>query len=225
MPAKLDGLNEKELDKNYWPIATLAEAYFGLGNYEEAGQWLSRIKKIPAVPEWQIVSTAKQLVQLTQYQAKPGLSNQELEQTQAWKTLLEFIGRKAYALRSMFRGKIGLALSGGGFRASLYHIGVLAKLAEYDLLRHIEVLSCVSGGSIIGAHYYLELRRLINTENKSDESISRDDYIKADRNDSRRLSCRRSAKSQGTFAGQSLDQSEIDIFIGLFPHPTLGRTL
>ena len=138
----------------------------------------SKIRKISNIPEWQIVSTAKQLVQLAQSQAKADISDKELEKTQAWKTLLDFIGRKAYALRSMFRGKIGLALSGGGFRASLYHIGVLAKLAEYDLLRHIEVLSCVSGGSIIGAHYYLELRRLINVEKKSDESISRDDYIK-----------------------------------------------
>lgn len=31
--------------------------------------------------------------------------------------------------------KLGLALSGGGFRASLFHIGVLARLAERDLLR------------------------------------------------------------------------------------------
>ena len=30
---------------------------------------------------------------------------------------------------------LGLALSGGGFRASLFHIGVLARLAELDLLR------------------------------------------------------------------------------------------
>ena len=59
------------------------------------------------------------------------------------------------------RGKVGLALSGGGFRASLYHIGVLAKLAEPDLLRHVEYLSCVSGGSIIGAHFYLEVRKLL----------------------------------------------------------------
>jgi len=175
---KLDVLKDQELEKIYWPVATLAEAYFGLGDYQEAGNWLDKIKKSAGIAEWQIVSTAKQLVQLTQYQAKPGLSDQDLEKTEAWKTLLNFIGRKAYALRSMFRGKIGLALSGGGFRASLYHIGVLAKLAEYDLLRHIEVLSCVSGGSIIGAHYYLELRRLFNVENKSDESVSRDDYIK-----------------------------------------------
>lgn len=71
-----------------------------------------------------------------------------------------------------YLGKVGLALSGGGFRASLYHIGVLAKL---DVLRHVEVMSCVSGGSILGAYYYLELRRLLQT--KADEEITREDYI------------------------------------------------
>jgi hypothetical protein len=65
------------------------------------------------------------------------------------------------AAETLFSGKVGLALSGGGFRASFYHLGVLAKLAELDMLRHIEVISCVSGGSIVGAHYYLELRRMI----------------------------------------------------------------
>ena len=69
----------------------------------------------------------------------------------------------ASGVRSASVGKIGLALSGGGFRAALYHIGVLASLAELDVLRHVEVLSCVSGGSIIGAYYYLELRHLLQT--------------------------------------------------------------
>jgi predicted acylesterase/phospholipase RssA len=50
-------------------------------------------------------------------------------------------------------GKVGLALSGGGFRAAFFHVGVLARLAD------VEALSCVSGGSILGALYYLELRR------------------------------------------------------------------
>lgn len=57
--------------------------------------------------------------------------------------------------------KLGLALSGGGFRASLFHIGVLARLAELDLLRRVDVLSTVSGGSIIGAYYYLKLKQLL----------------------------------------------------------------
>lgn len=60
--------------------------------------------------------------------------------------------------------KLGLALSGGGFRASLFHIGVLARMAELDLLRHVSVLSTVSGGSIIGAYYYLKLKQLLEGE-------------------------------------------------------------
>jgi NTE family protein len=47
--------------------------------------------------------------------------------------------------------RIALALSGGGFRASLFHLGVLKRLAELDWLRRVDVLSTVSGGSIIGA--------------------------------------------------------------------------
>lgn len=68
-----------------------------------------------------------------------------------------------HAVSALFSGKIGIALSGGGLRASLFHIGVLAKLAELDLLRHVEVISCVSGGSIIGAFYYLELKKLLES--------------------------------------------------------------
>ncbi|MBS1223690.1 MAG: patatin family protein [Proteobacteria bacterium] len=57
--------------------------------------------------------------------------------------------------------KTGLALSGGGLRASLFHIGVLGRLAELDLLRHVDVISTVSGGSIIGAYYYLKVKELL----------------------------------------------------------------
>ena len=45
----------------------------------------------------------------------------------------------------MSRAKLGLALAGGGFRASLFHLGVLRRMAELDLLRHVQVLSAVSG--------------------------------------------------------------------------------
>jgi predicted acylesterase/phospholipase RssA len=55
--------------------------------------------------------------------------------------------------------KLGLALAGGGFRASLFHLGVLYRLAQLDLLRRVEVLSTVSGGSVIGALYALLLKR------------------------------------------------------------------
>ena len=47
--------------------------------------------------------------------------------------------------------RIGLALSGGGFRAVAFHLGVLRALHDRDVLKHVEVLSTVSGGSLIGA--------------------------------------------------------------------------
>ncbi len=67
------------------------------------------------------------------------------------------------------RAKLGLALAGGGFRASLFHLGVLWRMAELDLLRYVEVLSTVSGGSIIGALYVLLLRQRLATSPKLDQ--------------------------------------------------------
>lgn len=55
--------------------------------------------------------------------------------------------------------KIGLALSGGGFRASLFHLGVIRRLEELGLMRYISVVSSVSGGSIIAAYYLVEMER------------------------------------------------------------------
>jgi NTE family protein len=51
--------------------------------------------------------------------------------------------------------KIGLALSGGGYRASAYHLGTLNKLHELRILDQISVISCISGGAITGAYYGL----------------------------------------------------------------------
>ena len=59
--------------------------------------------------------------------------------------------------------RLGLALSGGGFRAAFFHLGVLARMAELDLLRQVESISTVSGGSIIGALYYIHLKNLLET--------------------------------------------------------------
>lgn len=47
--------------------------------------------------------------------------------------------------------RIALALSGGGFRAAAFHLGVMRKLQHLGLLTRIDLLSCVSGGSIAGA--------------------------------------------------------------------------
>jgi predicted acylesterase/phospholipase RssA len=51
--------------------------------------------------------------------------------------------------------KIGLALSGGGFRASLYHLGLVRFLRDAGLLSQVSHITAVSGGSIIAAHLVL----------------------------------------------------------------------
>ena len=51
--------------------------------------------------------------------------------------------------------KIGLALSGGGYRAAAYHIGTLRALNKLDILDKVDVISSVSGGSITAAYYAL----------------------------------------------------------------------
>lgn len=45
--------------------------------------------------------------------------------------------------------KIGLSLSGGGSRAVAFHLGVLRALEDLDMLDEVDVISSVSGGSII----------------------------------------------------------------------------
>src|SRR6476646_748195 len=47
--------------------------------------------------------------------------------------------------------KTGLALSGGGYRAMLFHAGALLRLNELAWLKRIDRISSVSGGSIAAA--------------------------------------------------------------------------
>lgn len=50
--------------------------------------------------------------------------------------------------------KIGLALSGGGVRASVFHLGILSRLALDNLLEQITFISTVSGGSLVTGLIY-----------------------------------------------------------------------
>jgi NTE family protein len=45
--------------------------------------------------------------------------------------------------------QIALALSGGGIRAMVFHLGVLKLLAKRELLEHVRRVSTVSGGSLL----------------------------------------------------------------------------
>jgi predicted acylesterase/phospholipase RssA len=180
------------LQSKWWYYSTVAEALFGLGTtgeaggrisydesrYEEAVKWLEEGRRESDPPEWEYESTARQLAALARLQVPVGGAGADgvIEGTPPWEALKAFLGGNTAPVRSAFEGKIGLGLSGGGFRASLFHIGVLAKLAELDVLRRVEVISCVSGGSIIGAHYYLKVRKLL--QSKADGEVTREDYVK-----------------------------------------------
>lgn len=54
------------------------------------------------------------------------------------------------------RDEIGLALSGGGYRAMLFHAGAFVRLFELGLLGRLARVSSVSGGSIAAAKLALE---------------------------------------------------------------------
>jgi predicted acylesterase/phospholipase RssA len=150
----------------WWNAATRAEALFGLGRYQEA---ISAIRAPQSRPDpWQLQSTAQQLATLAHIRQHQPFKNPEI------RGFFDALMLGAtQAAQSTIIGKVGLALSGGGFRASLYHLGVFARLAELDVLRHVEVLSCVSGGSIVGACYWLMLRERLLTQ----APLKHSDYI------------------------------------------------
>ncbi|NIR32283.1 MAG: patatin family protein [Gammaproteobacteria bacterium] len=167
---------DRALETQDWFAVTLAEVYFGLREHDQAGEWLARTAKLDR-REWEQETTARQLVSLAGLQgnAPPREGSDAGGWAPPWQALHRLLGDGAEPAFSCYRGKVGLALSGGGFRASFYHLGVLARLAEMDVLRSVEVLSTVSGGSIVGAHYYLELKHLL--ESHPDRSLTPEDYI------------------------------------------------
>ncbi|HYO90209.1 MAG TPA: tetratricopeptide repeat-containing protein, partial [Pyrinomonadaceae bacterium] len=176
--ALADTPGKEGLKTDWWLQVTLAQAYFGLGRYKEALPALLTAAAVKDVPEWQREATTRQLASLAQLRPRATDSDMASGDDEARQVLGQFVealgDKSAAGLESASYGKIGLALSGGGFRASLFHIGVLAKLAELGLLHRVEVISCVSGGSIIGAHYYLEVKRLL--ESKTDDEIKENNY-------------------------------------------------
>ena len=169
--------------QQWWFLVTLAEACFGLGSdedrqvseagYTQARNWIGEALKAER-SDWEFETFARQLAAVAKMQERVFPDRGDAI-NRTLRTLLGEVGDISFALAGLRAGKTGLALSGGGFRASFFHIGVLARLAELDVLRHVEVLSCVSGGSIVGAFYYLEVRRLLKS--KHDKDISRQDYL------------------------------------------------
>ena len=175
--------NQEGLEDMWFFDSTVGEAYFGRGDFERppvAGDQAGAARCAPAgLGVRDDGATARRIG------AGPN-PDVDLGSTPAWMAFRRFLSasplggggdvsseavRAARRRQGRFRPFLG-----GGFRASLFHIGVLARLAELDVLRRVEVLSCVpSGDSIVGAHYYLEVRKLL-TE-KPDHQIDQKDYI------------------------------------------------
>src|SRR5262245_46026029 len=55
---------------------------------------------------------------------------------------------------------MALSLSGGGYRAMLFHLGALWRLNELGYLKDLKRISSVSGGSITAAMLGLKWREL-----------------------------------------------------------------
>jgi predicted acylesterase/phospholipase RssA len=68
--------------------------------------------------------------------------------------------------------RLGLALSGGGFRATLYHLGVVRYLKDTGQLEHVTDVASVSGGSILAAHLVLNWDRYTADDERFEEAAS-----------------------------------------------------
>lgn len=77
--------------------------------------------------------------------------------------------------------RLGLALSGGGFRATLYHLGLLRFLRDAGILQQVTHITSVSGGSIMAAHLALNWDRYTGSTKEFDETASQLlDFIRLD---------------------------------------------
>jgi predicted acylesterase/phospholipase RssA len=67
---------------------------------------------------------------------------------------------------------LGLALSGGGFRATLFHLGVVRYLRDTGALHRVSDIASVSGGSILAAHMVLNWNRYTGEAEAFDEAAA-----------------------------------------------------
>src|SRR3954454_18956104 len=68
--------------------------------------------------------------------------------------------------------RLGLALSGGGFRAAFYHVGLVRFLRDAGILPQVTHITSVSGGSIFAAHLVLNWDRYNGSPTEFDAAAS-----------------------------------------------------
>lgn len=74
--------------------------------------------------------------------------------------------------------RLGLSLSGGGYRATAFHLGTLKKLQAMHILEKVEVISTISGGSITGAYYCLNKDNYAEFESSLYEKLQKKNVVK-----------------------------------------------
>ena len=75
--------------------------------------------------------------------------------------------------------RLGLSLSGGGYRATAFHLGTLQKLQQMNILQQVDVMSTISGGSITGAFYCLQKDDYLKFERELYHAIQTKNVIKS----------------------------------------------
>ncbi|MDJ0514163.1 MAG: patatin-like phospholipase family protein [Methyloceanibacter sp.] len=103
---------------------------------------------------------------------------------------------------------IGLALSGGGFRATLFHLGLIRFLRDAGLLASVKHLASVSGGSIIAAHLIYRWR----------------DYTSPDDADFEKAASELIAFTQQDVRGKIVRRLPLLLLASLVPKVKFGRT-
>src|SRR6516225_7408886 len=91
--------------------------------------------------------------------------------------------------RSSIMNRFGLALSGGGFRAVLYHLGLIRFLRDAGILPRVTHISSDSGGSIIAAHLSLDWDRHNGSPHEFDAAAA--EFLPFERLDVRNRTFRR----------------------------------
>ena len=67
--------------------------------------------------------------------------------------------RQRYVADARPTAGVALCLSGGGYRAALFHLGVLRRLNELGTLGYVDTISGVSGGSILAGYLAQHVER------------------------------------------------------------------
>jgi len=103
---------------------------------------------------------------------------------------------------------IGLALSGGGFRATLFHLGLIRFLRDAGLLSSITQLASVSGGSVMAAHLIYRWSEYTSSDDATFEKAA-SELI---------------AFTQQDVRGKIVRRLPLLVLAGLIPKVKLGRT-